>query len=228
MWDIDFQTAVAQAEIEDRLKPGAYHHIRFAVESGDPCVIATTRPELLAACIAVVVHPDDSRYQAMIGKFEITPLFHVRVPIMASTNADPEKGKLGCVSIKELEGWTEGTFVTFDCSSVFREGGIVEGRHPNDSTNCGDCLPGYEDTGENNSCISIEIDIGDTGDTPDDCTKLNRVFERGDHITQSGCGGCLTDYIENEKGNCVVSPEVVSPDNICKEKGMVYLSLIHI
>ncbi len=92
MWDIDFQTAVAQAEIEDRLKPGAYHHIRFAVESGDPCVIATTRPELLAACIAVVVHPDDSRYQAMIGKFAITPLFHVRVPIMASTHADPEKG----------------------------------------------------------------------------------------------------------------------------------------
>ena len=92
MWDIDFQTAVAQAEIEDRVKPGAYHHIRFAVESGDHCVIATTRPELLAACIAVVVHPDDRRYQSMIGKFAITPLFHVRVPIMASTHADPEKG----------------------------------------------------------------------------------------------------------------------------------------
>tara|TARA_B100000700_G_scaffold232558_1_gene257526 strand:- start:12271 stop:14865 length:2595 start_codon:yes stop_codon:yes gene_type:complete len=92
MWDIDFQTAVAQAEIEDRVKPGAYHHIRFAVESGDHCVIATTRPELLAACIAVVVHPDDRRYQSMIGKFAITPLFHLRVPIMASTHADPEKG----------------------------------------------------------------------------------------------------------------------------------------
>ncbi len=92
MWDVDFQTAVAQAEIEDRIKPGAYHHIRFAVESGDYCVIATTRPELLAACIAVVVHPDDSRYTDLIGQYAITPLFHMRVPILASTHADPDKG----------------------------------------------------------------------------------------------------------------------------------------
>jgi len=92
MWDVDFQTAVAQAEIEDRPMKGAYHHIRFDVESGEPCIIATTRPELLPACIAVVVHPEDTRYQSMVGKFAITPLFHARVPILASTHADPEKG----------------------------------------------------------------------------------------------------------------------------------------
>jgi valyl-tRNA synthetase len=92
MWDVDFKTAVAQAEIEDRVCPGAYHHIRFAVESGGHFDIATTRPELLAACIAVVAHPDDNRYKPLFGKKAITPLFSAPVPILASPHADPEKG----------------------------------------------------------------------------------------------------------------------------------------
>jgi valyl-tRNA synthetase len=92
MWDVDFQSAVAQAEVEDREKDGAYHRIRFGVDGGGDVVIATTRPELLAACIAVVAHPDDERYRALIGKSATTPLFGARVPIMADESADPEKG----------------------------------------------------------------------------------------------------------------------------------------
>jgi valyl-tRNA synthetase len=92
MWDVDFQTAVAQAEVEDRPRPGAYHHIRFTTDEGHEFVIATTRPELLPACIAVVAHPDDARYQHLFGKTAITPLFGAQVPILPSTHADPEKG----------------------------------------------------------------------------------------------------------------------------------------
>jgi valyl-tRNA synthetase len=92
MWDVDFKTAVAQAEIEDREVPGAYHDIQFGIEGGGSFTIATTRPELLPACIAVVAHPDDKRYQPLFGKYAITPLFHVRVPILAAEHADPEKG----------------------------------------------------------------------------------------------------------------------------------------
>ncbi len=92
MWDVDFKTAVAQAEIEDRTCPGAYHHIRFEVENGGDFIIATTRPELLAACIAVVALPDDERYKPLFGKKAISPLFYAPVPILASTHADPEKG----------------------------------------------------------------------------------------------------------------------------------------
>lgn len=92
VWDVDFQTAVAQAEIEDREIGGAYHDIRFAVEGGGDLVISTTRPELLGACIAVVAHPSDERYQPLFGKTAITPLFHAPVPIMAAEHADPEKG----------------------------------------------------------------------------------------------------------------------------------------
>jgi valyl-tRNA synthetase len=92
MWDIDFRTAVAQAEAEDRERPGAYHDIRFGIEGGGEFVISTTRPELLGACIAVVAHPDDARYRPLFGKRAVTPLFHAPVPILPARHADPEKG----------------------------------------------------------------------------------------------------------------------------------------
>ena len=93
MWDVDFQMAVAQAEVEDREKPGAYHDLEFGVEGGGPgFVISTTRPELLAACVGVTAHPDDARYRGLFGKRAITPLFRVPVPIFPSERADPEKG----------------------------------------------------------------------------------------------------------------------------------------
>ncbi|MFP6656170.1 MAG: valine--tRNA ligase, partial [Myxococcota bacterium] len=97
MWDVDFQCAVAQAEVEDRNMPGHYHRIEFAVEGeadteNASFVIATTRPELLAACVGVTAHPDDERYKAFFGKRAITPLFHAPVPIFPSEMADPEKG----------------------------------------------------------------------------------------------------------------------------------------
>ena len=92
MWDVDFQTAVAQAEVEDRECPGAYHDIEFAVEGGGTFMISTTRPELLAACVGVAAHPEDARYKPLFGKRAITPVFKVPVPIFATTLADPEKG----------------------------------------------------------------------------------------------------------------------------------------
>ena len=93
MWDVDFQTAVAQAEVEDRPSAGHFHDLAFAVEhSADPIVVSTTRPELLPAVVGVAAHPDDPRYRHLFGKQAIVPLFHVSVPIFASTLVDPEKG----------------------------------------------------------------------------------------------------------------------------------------
>ena len=100
LWDVDFRTAVSQAELEDRERPGAYHRIRFdlvpehgtSVEDAGSVNIETTRPELLPACVALVVHPDDARYRPLIGRLSLTPLFRVRVPIVAHELADPEKG----------------------------------------------------------------------------------------------------------------------------------------
>jgi valyl-tRNA synthetase len=93
LWDIDFRTAVAQAELEDREQPGAYHRIRFARADGNGFVeIETTRPELIPACVALVAHPDDERYKPLFGQEVVTPLFGVRVPVKPHPLADPEKG----------------------------------------------------------------------------------------------------------------------------------------
>ncbi|MBI5091531.1 MAG: valine--tRNA ligase [Candidatus Hydrogenedentes bacterium] len=93
LWDVDFRTAIAQAELVDKEVPSAYHFLRFGVEgTKDHVVIATTRPELLPACVAVLVHPDDERYRHLVGKNAVTPLFHAPVPIKADVKAEPEKG----------------------------------------------------------------------------------------------------------------------------------------
>ena len=93
MWDVDWQMALAQADVEDKQRPGAYHRIEFGVDGSDRgFVIATTRPELLPACVGVTAHPDDARYRDLFGKSAITPLFRVPVPIFPSERADPEKG----------------------------------------------------------------------------------------------------------------------------------------
>ena len=101
MWDVDFQTAVAQAEVEDRPTPGAYYDIEFGVyesliegEEGVPesFVISTTRPEMIPACVAVTAHPDDERFKPLFGKHAVTPGFFAKVPIFPSEKADPEKG----------------------------------------------------------------------------------------------------------------------------------------
>jgi valyl-tRNA synthetase len=91
LWDVTYRTAVAQAELEDRERPGAYHRISFAGPD-EPVFIETTRPELLAACVALVAHPDDERYQPLFGLTARTPVFDVEVPIKAHPLADPEKG----------------------------------------------------------------------------------------------------------------------------------------
>lgn len=95
LWDVDFRTAVAQAELEDRERPGAYHRLVFHADasrgSGD-LLIDTTRPELLAACVAVVAHPDDERYAHLAGATVTTPVFGVEVPFTTHPLAQPDKG----------------------------------------------------------------------------------------------------------------------------------------
>jgi valyl-tRNA synthetase len=92
LWDIDFRTAVAQAELEDREMPGAYHRIRFG-DPGDLQIdIETTRPELIPACVALIAHPDDERYRGVFGREITVPLFGTRVPIRPHPLASPEKG----------------------------------------------------------------------------------------------------------------------------------------
>ena len=92
LWDVTFRTAVAQAELEDREQPAAYHRVAFHKPDGGTIEIETTRPELLPACVALVAHPDDERYKPLFGTTVTTPVFGVEVPVLAHHLAQKDKG----------------------------------------------------------------------------------------------------------------------------------------
>ncbi len=91
LWDVTFQTAVAQAELEARDYPGHYHRVAFHGPTG-PVHIETTRPELIPSCVALIAHPHDERYRGLFGGTVRTPLFDVEVPVLAHPAAEMEKG----------------------------------------------------------------------------------------------------------------------------------------
>ncbi|ACP53803.1 Valyl-tRNA synthetase [Rickettsia africae ESF-5] len=92
LWDPVDGTALAQADIEDKEKTSFMNYITFKTAQGDPLTIATTRPELLPACVAVFYHPDDGRYKHLAGKSAITPLFNEQVPLLADPLVRQDKG----------------------------------------------------------------------------------------------------------------------------------------
>ncbi|MFZ1286113.1 MAG: valine--tRNA ligase, partial [Candidatus Phosphoribacter sp.] len=93
LWDVTFQTAVAQAELEAKDYPGAYHRVAFhRTADGAPIHIETTRPELIPACVALIAHPDDERYQPLFGTTVVSPLFGVELPMLPHHLAEPDKG----------------------------------------------------------------------------------------------------------------------------------------
>ena len=91
MWDVTFQTAVAQAELEARDYPGHYHRVAFHSATG-PVYVETTRPELIAACVALIAHPDDERHAALVGQTVTSPVFGVELPVLTHEAAEPDKG----------------------------------------------------------------------------------------------------------------------------------------
>ena len=112
LWDVTFQTAVAQAELESREYPGFYHKIAFRFEDGTPIYIETTRPELLAACGALIANPEDDRYKQYFGQYVYSPLFKVKVPILAHPAAEMDKGAgiaMCCTfgDVTDVEWWRD-------------------------------------------------------------------------------------------------------------------------
>ncbi|RYU13080.1 valine--tRNA ligase [Nocardioides iriomotensis] len=92
LWDVTFQTAVAQAELEARDYAGAYHRVAFHRADGQPVHIETTRPELIPAVVALIAHPDDERYQPLFGSTVTSPVFGVEIPVLPHAAAEMDKG----------------------------------------------------------------------------------------------------------------------------------------
>ncbi|PWN04514.1 valine--tRNA ligase [Nocardioides silvaticus] len=92
LWDVTFQTAVAQAELEARDYAGHYHRIAYHRADGSPVYVETTRPELVASAVALIAHPDDERYQELFGTTVTSPVFGVEIPVLAHPAAEMDKG----------------------------------------------------------------------------------------------------------------------------------------
>ena len=96
LWDVTFQTAVAQAELKAQEYAGHYHRVLFHTApsegDGEPVAIETTRPELIPSVVALITHPDDERYQSLVGSTVTSPVFGVEIPVVAHPAAEPDKG----------------------------------------------------------------------------------------------------------------------------------------
>jgi valyl-tRNA synthetase len=111
LWDVGFRTAVAQAELEDREQPGAWHRIAFHA-ADEPVFVETTRPELLPACVALIAHPDDEHYRPLFGTHVTSPVFGVRVPVLAHPAAERDRGTgiaMCCTfgDVTDVQWWRE-------------------------------------------------------------------------------------------------------------------------
>ena len=179
LWDVDYQTAVAQAEMEDREQAGAYHRLRF-----DDIEIETTRPELVAACVALVAHPDDARYAARVGTTVRTPLFGVEVPVVAHRLADPEKGTgiaMICTfgDVTDVVWWRELDLPTR--SIVTRSGRIAEMPPPGvPDSDAWRAIAGRTVKQAQRAMVELLRASGDLVGEPRPITHPVKFYERGD------------------------------------------------
>ena len=132
LWDVTFQSAVAQAEVEARDYPGAYHRIAFHRAGADPVHVETTRPELLPAVVALIAHPDDERYAGLFGTTVTSPLFGVEIPVLAHPAAEPDKGAgiaMCCTfgDLTDVQWWRE---LQLPIRSVITRNGRLQGETP--------------------------------------------------------------------------------------------------
>ncbi|MEH0983337.1 valine--tRNA ligase [Micromonospora sp. CPCC 205556] len=183
LWDVGFATAVAQAELEDRERPGAYHRLRFAGPDGREVLIDTTRPELLPACVALVCHPDDERYADLVGSTARTPLFRVEVPVRAHPLADPAKGT-GIAMVCTFGDLTDVTWwrdLGLETRVVIgRDGRLLPEPPAGVPAEPYAALAGQTVNGARRTLVQLLADAGDLVGEPREITHPVKFYERGD------------------------------------------------
>lgn len=187
LWDVTFQTAVAQAELESREYDGFYHKIAFHCEDGTPLYIETTRPELLPACVALIAHPDDARYQKYFGHHVYSPLFKVKVPVVAHPAAEMDKGAgiaMCCTfgDVTDVQWWRDLKLPTR--SILQRNGRLImeipdwiedsEGR-----SNFAD-LAGKTTFSARKEIVDLLRESGDMDGEPRPTKRMTNFYEKGD------------------------------------------------
>jgi len=182
LWDVDFQSAVAQAELEDREQSGAYHRISFHGADG-PVFIETTRPELIPSCVALVANPSDERYQPLFGTTVRTPLFDVEVPVHAHALADPEKGS-GIAMICTFGDTTDVTWwreLDLPVRTVIQRDGRFQVAQPEWLTSGPwDELAGKTAKQAQRRIVELLAESGDLHGEPKPISHPVKFFEKGD------------------------------------------------
>ena len=207
LWDVTFQTAVAQAELESREYPGFYHRLAFhvvdaeaaeraaaagaSVETGpagtqDVC-IETTRPELLAACVALIAHPDDERYQPLFGTTVASPVFGVEVPVLAHPAAEKDKGAgiaMCCTfgDTTDIEWWRD---LGLPLRAILRKDGRIEAETPDWITTPAGreayaAMAGKTTYSAREAVVSALAATGEMRGEPTKTSRQTNFFEKGD------------------------------------------------
>ena len=201
LWDVDFQTAVAQAELEDRERPGAMHRVRFGSVDGIPAhpipahpeaLIDTTRPELIPACVALLAHPEDERHSGLVGREVTTPLFGTRVPVLTHSLVDPEKGTglvMVCTfgDLTDVVWWRE---LGLPVRSVLRNDGrladVPWGEPGWETIDAGKARANYEElrgktiNQARKRVVELLEQSGDLVGEPEPVTRAVKFFEKGE------------------------------------------------
>lgn len=188
LWDVTFQTAVAQAELEAREYPGFYHRVAFHRPDGSPLYIETTRPELIPAVVALIAHPDDERYQGLFGTTVTSPLFGVEVPVLAHPAAAMDKGAgiaMCCTfgDLTDVQWWRELQLAT---RSVIQRDGRLSRETPEwVAGGPGESLYAEELAGKTTfSARKAVVDAlrasGDLDGEPSATQRMTNFYEKGD------------------------------------------------
>ncbi|MGB5952199.1 MAG: valine--tRNA ligase, partial [Ornithinimicrobium sp.] len=193
LWDVTFQTAVAQAELEARDYPGAYHRVAFHHAGPDgqqrePLHIETTRPELIPAVVALIAHPDDERYQPLFGQSVTSPLFGVEVPVLSHPLAEMDKGAgiaMCCTfgDLTDVQWWRE---LNLPTRSIITRNGRVKAEAPEwiaggpGEQLYVESLAGKTTFSAREAVVSALRDSGDLDGEPVKTQRKANFFEKGD------------------------------------------------
>ena len=187
LWDVTFQTAVAQAELESREYDGFYHRVAFRFQDGTPIYIETTRPELLAACGALIAHPDDKRYQQYFGQKVYSPLFKVEVPILAHPAAEMDKGAgiaMCCTfgDVTDVEWWRD---LKLPTRSIIQRNGRIIMATPDWITDQGgkdifEQIEGKTTFSARKVIVDALREAGDLDGDPKPTKRMTNFYEKGD------------------------------------------------
>ena len=188
LWDVSFQTAVAQAELEARDYPGFFHRVAFHRPDGSPVHIETTRPELIPAVVALIAHPDDDRYKALFGTSVTSPVFGVEIPVLAHEAAEPDKGAgiaMCCTfgDLTDVQWWRE---LQLPVRTVIGRDGRLHRDTPEwlsgteAARTAYEALAGKTTFSAREAMVELLRESGDLDGDPTPTQRMANFFEKGD------------------------------------------------